>query len=164
MSDSVRSVQIREISIEQWRRLVADGAELAVHIPLNGVSMQPLVRRLRDRVTIIPIRRPLRKGDIVLFQRADGVYVVHRLIAIGEQTVQTLGDNCPSPDSPIPVSSVLGIVTYVQRGKRRLHVDSSAWRLAGRIWSAIRPIRKGLHICRRAAKRVGRKMLGRNRK
>lgn len=154
-------MQIREISIEEWRRLIGDGVKLAVNIPLNGNSMMPLVRRQRDRVTVVPVYRAPRRGDIVLFQRADGVFVVHRLLSIGEDTVRTLGDNCRAPDPPIPASSVLGIVTYVQRGKRMLHVDTALGRFAGRIWSVMLPVRNWTRACWRAVRRVGRVLLGR---
>lgn len=157
-------MQTFEISIAEWHQLAAGGAAPALRVPLIGHSMQPLVRKMRDIVTILPVSRPLRKGDIVLFRRADGVYVVHRLIRIEKDAVQTLGDNCPRPDAPLPISEVLGIVTHVQRGKRTLHVDTPSWRWAGRLWSAILPVRNCYRSCRRFIARPIKRLLGRNEK
>ncbi len=157
-------MQKMEISIEEWRRLTAEGGRISVHIPLNGVSMQPLVRRQRDIVTIIPATRKLIVGDIVLFQRSDGTYVVHRLQKIFGDSVQTLGDNCPFPDSPIPIYSVLGIITHVRRGKHTFCVDKPIWRFLGRCWMFLRPIRNVIRFCFSRLKRCVKLLIRRGRK
>lgn len=57
---------IRVMSVKQWHQLCSEGAELQVRIPVNGVSMQPLIRKNRDIVTLLPLRRVPERGDIVL--------------------------------------------------------------------------------------------------
>ena len=142
MSQTENRTGIRSISVEMWHSLTREGTDLPVTIQLQGSSMHPLIRIRRDHVTIRPIRRLLIRGDIVLFRRPDGVYVVHRIWKILSGTVQTLGDNCDRPDAPIPCDQVLGLVTHVTRGKRTFCVDTPFWRFLGRRWSSLLPLRQ----------------------
>lgn len=149
---------MRAISVEQWLTLTREGIDLPIHIPLYGHSMHPLIRRQKDIVTVRSLKRPLKKGDIVLFLRADGHYVVHRVHLLREDGVQTLGDHCSAPDAPIAASDVLGIVTHIRRGKLTFCVDTPVWRAAGRLWSAALPLRlrlqKWLHPVKQTVKNM----------
>ena len=58
----------RSLPIDQWHEMGQAGDMIPVTIPLAGDSMRPLIRRNRDKVTIIPLNRELQIGDIVLFQ------------------------------------------------------------------------------------------------
>lgn len=96
--------------------------------------MQPLIRRNKDLVDIVPLYRPLKKGDIVLLHAPDGQYVVHRVFRLSKNTVQTLGDACIRPDPPLLQSDVRGLVVQVQRGARMLNLDTAVSRIVGRVW------------------------------
>lgn len=129
--------------MEQWRRLALDGSDIPIRIHLDGDSMRPLIRRQQDMVTIVPLRRELRRGDIVLFADDAGRYVVHRVWRLAEAQVTTLGDHCRRPDPPLRRDQVWGLVIRVERGKRTLRVDQPVMRLLGRIWMALLPVRIG---------------------
>jgi phage repressor protein C with HTH and peptisase S24 domain len=48
----------------------------------TGSSMEPFLKGGRDRVTLVPPgARPVRRGDVVLFQRDCGAFVLHRVRA-----------------------------------------------------------------------------------
>ena len=49
-----RKNEVRTLSIRQWCDMVEAGNSIPVNIQLYGASMQPLVRRLKDTVTIVP--------------------------------------------------------------------------------------------------------------
>ena len=132
----------RTISVEMWHELTREGADMPVRIQLQGHSMRPLIRCRRDYVTIRPIRRELKRGDIVLFRRPDGIYVTHRLWKLRGDMVQTLGDNCLDPDNPVRRDAVLGLVTHVTRGTRTFCVDTPVWRFLGRCWSFLQPLHR----------------------
>ena len=135
------------LSVEEWCALSKGGEKMPVEITLDGTSMQPLIRKGRDIVTILPPDGELRIGDIVLFRRADGAYVVHRVYRIEEDRVITLGDNCENPDPPIHRSRILGNVKTIRRGNRLIETDSASQQRYGRIWMKLLPIRKRiLHI------------------
>ena len=62
--------------------------------PFRGVSMMPLLRQGRDAVRLVKPQRPLKKMDIVLFERPDGQLVLHRIIRIRNGEYYIRGDNC----------------------------------------------------------------------
>ena len=132
----------RSISIDDWYALAKDGAAPSVTIPLDGNSMLPLIRKGIDPVTIIPLQRPLKRGDVVLFTTAEGMYIVHRVWKIRGNCVQTLGDRCVHPDPWIPQDQVLGLASGFSRNNIKHRLDRVPARLWGRIWMAIFPLRK----------------------
>lgn len=148
----------RSLSIAQWCALARQGVVLPMRIPLDGDSMRPLIRRNRDRVTIVPLARPLRLGDVVLFEYPAGRYVVHRVRRIHGEQVQTLGDHCWNPEPWLPVSAALGLATQVERGKRTIPLDRPFMRALGRIWMALLPLRRGYWKARALAGKTLRKV------
>ena len=150
-----------ELSIEQWLELTKEGVILPVHITLSGESMRPLIRKDKERVTILPVTKPLTIGDIVLFHdEISDRYVVHRVFRIDGNKVQTLGDFCVHPDRWIDISSVYGMVTEIHYRTLCISTDSKFSRAFGRVWTAIRPIRPiyiGIH---RGIRRVYRRCFG----
>ena len=142
MKNKEPSQQVRTISIEEWCRLNGEGLRLTARIRLDGNSMYPLIRRMQDYVTVNPVNRKIRKGDIVLFRRADGCFVVHRVRKIKGQMLVTMGDNCALPDREITADCVLGYITRVERGKRIINTDTFFRRVTGLAWQRILPLRK----------------------
>ena len=83
MSKPIPSVRV--LPTEQYfslvRQQLAETGQAFVRV--TGVSMQPLLRHLRDGVVLGPPQR-LRRGDIVLFDRLNGRYALHRVIRVGK--------------------------------------------------------------------------------
>ena len=135
-----QAFQTRSIPLEQWCALAKDGAAPPVTVCLEGDSMRPLIRRRKDPVTVIPLRRALKKGDVVLFH-FGGKYVVHRVWKLQNGRVQTFGDNCWNPDAWVTEDQVLGLVVKYRRGGRAHRLDTPFARAWGRAWMAIHPLR-----------------------
>lgn len=131
----------RSLSIEEWHRLGLEGNILPVTICLQGDSMRPLIRRGVDPVTIVPLQRPLKVGDVVLFRGGPARYVVHRVYHLKEGAVCTLGDNCWNPDGWMPLDQVWGLVVRFHRFGRSFSLDCSAARAFGRVWMFLHPLR-----------------------
>lgn len=151
----------RSLGIEQWHHLGLEGNALPVTITLEGDSMRPLIRRGRDRVTILPLMRPLKRGDVVLFKGGETRYVVHRVYRMKDGLVQTLGDNCVNPDPWMPPEKVWGLVVKMERGGRAWRLDSRAGRAFGLVWMGLYPARRMYLRCRGLAARVYRKVFPR---
>ena len=149
------------LTVEQWRQLTLEGAWIPVRIQLNGSSMQPLIRKLRDYVTVEPVKRKLKLGDVVLFADDAGRYVVHRVWKLEADRVITLGDNCRNPALPLAYGQIWGLVTKLERGSIRVNLDSGASRLLGRVWMGLFPIRCLFYNIRACAGRIYRTMKGR---
>lgn len=144
---------VRSISMEQWCALAKTGAAPAVTTMLYGDSMRPLIRREKDKVTIQPLYRKLKCGDIVLFRNQCGQYVVHRIWKLQDHQVQTVGDNCWKPDTWMPYERVLGLAVCMKRNGHSIRLDHAMVRGVGRVWLAIRPLR---NMFRSGKSRVGR--------
>lgn len=139
----------RSLDIRLWHELGLTGNPIPVTIPLEGDSMRPLIRRGRDRVTIVPLNRPLKIGDIVLFHSGGDRYVVHRVWKLKDDMVQTLGDNCWNHDAWMPLESVWGLAVRMERDGRKIVLDSRWSRVFGRIWMGMHPVRKLYYRCKR---------------
>ena len=152
-------MNVRSISISEWISLAEEGAAPPVTIPLEGSSMQPFIRRHVDPVTIVPLQRPLKKGDVVLFTTGPDRFVVHRVWKLEKDRVQTLGDHCMNTAPWLPYACILGHVVAFRRNGRRYRLDTAAARTLGRIWMILYPIRKRYLRLRSFAGRCYRKFL-----
>ncbi len=159
MSLTEDACETRALSIAQWHALAGEGTAIPMRIPLDGDSMRPLIRRGRDMVTIVPLARAARRGDVVLFRAGDGRYVVHRVYRLAPGRVRTLGDHCAHPDPWMPESRVLGLAVLAERGALRLKLDAPAARAYGRAWMALLPARRmylrGRSLAGRALRKMG---------
>lgn len=146
--------QTRSIPMEAWCAMAREGAAPSVTICLEGESMRPLIRKGKDPVTIVPLSRELRKGDVVLFTLGKGRYVVHRVWKLKPGWVQTFGDNCWNPEPWFPQEQVLGQVVKFSRNGKTCRLDTPAARAWGRCWLALWPLRRLYRRARSLAARI----------
>ena len=148
----------RSIPMEVWCKLAREGAAPPVTICLEGDSMRPIIRRGKDPVTIIPINRPLKKGDVVLFRLGER-YIVHRVWQMKDGMVRTFGDNCWNPEPWFPEEQVLGLVVRFVRNGRTLRLDTPFARGWGRMWMAVHPVWKLYRRVRSLVARIVKRIL-----
>lgn len=151
------------ISIQEWHALAGAGYDLPVTITLDGDSMRPLIRRGMDPVTIIPLKRPLMRGDVVLFRLGEK-YIVHRVWQLKNGFVRTLGDHCVNPEPWFPEQQALGLAVRYVRDGRSHRLDTPAARAWGRGWMAMQPLRRMYWVARGCAARLVRRVVTRFRK
>ena len=124
-----------------WRAMVSQGENIPVTMPVRGVSMLPLLKAGRDKVTVVPLCREPVVGDIIVFCADADFYVVHRIRGLTDTHVETIGDNCLEPDKRFAYEAVCGLVTHIQRRNRQICIDTPFWRGYGRLWMAMLPVR-----------------------
>jgi len=125
----------------------------------SGSSMRPMLRDRRDRVIVTAIGdRELKKYELPLYRRADGKYVLHRIVGVKEDCYVIRGDNTFQKEF-VPREQILGYVTEFYRGGRRIASVSRAYRAYAMLWNWIYPIRAAWHTFRLFASRVKRKLL-----
>lgn len=121
-----------------------------VLIPITGTSMLPLLRAGKDRVLLTAAQGDaLRVGDIPLYRRRNGQYVLHRLVAVTPDGYTMLGDNQTVSEPGVQPDQILAVVKGIYRGKRYRPCTHRGYRLYVSFWRICRPVRPLLlRICR----------------
>lgn len=107
----------------------------------RGVSMRPLLRERQTHVTIAPLG-DIHDNDILLYIRANGDLVLHRLIKQDGDTLYMRGDNTYGLE-PIDRAQAVGVVTHIYRNGRTFAVDCNRkYTCYVVFWRAIYPLRR----------------------
>ena len=117
----------------------------------RGISMLPLIREGKDSVTLSSITQPLRKYDIVLYQRDNGKYILHRIIKVSD-TITCVGDNQVQVETGLRRDQMIAVVVAYSREGKVHSVKELRYKLYCRVW----------HCCwlvRRVLSKVKRKLL-----
>lgn len=112
------------------------------HVPVNiaGTSMTPFLDP-GDTVFLNLPNGAVEKGDVILFQRPGGQYVLHRVVGISpDGTLELLGD-AQLRSEPVRPDRVRAVVTGVRRGDKLLGPDSLRWRFFRGPWQRIHRLR-----------------------
>ena len=141
----MNSVKTKELQLEQlmplWKERLEAGQR--VRFSPKGISMLPLLRQGTDSVLLSPPPARLKKYDIVLYQREDGKYVLHRIIEVDESGMvyTCIGDNQFVKEPGLRHDQMIAVVTAFTRGKREHSVKEPGYRLYCYFWHYSRPTR-----------------------
>lgn len=100
----------------------------------HGISMLPLLRQNRD---VMIIERPsgrLKKYDCPLYKRADGKYVLHRILKVRENDYVICGDNCTKKEYGITDADIIGVLTGVIRDGKEILITGKRYRFYVHLW------------------------------
>ena len=97
------------------RELFAKGQSVKIYP--RGVSMVPTLVEGRDSVTLTAFGGKLKRFEIVLFQRTDGTYVLHRVVRMG-QSYTFLGDAQQMLEGGISDKQIVAVATQICRNGR----------------------------------------------
>lgn len=134
-----------------------------------GSSMYPLfVPEYRDRAIIVPLKEfagnaaacdetsnyeelpsltGLKRGDVVLYRREDGMLVLHRIYRVRRQKPEgtrvffMVGDHQSELEGPLPGSFLRGVMTGFTRKGRSHSVRNPGYIILSRVWLLMRPLR-----------------------
>ncbi|MBP5457481.1 MAG: S24/S26 family peptidase [Paludibacteraceae bacterium] len=116
----------------------------SVTIRVAGYSMRPILEHRRDDVTLVkPDLDALSLYDVVLF-KLNGRYIMHRIIAIDGDRLTLMGDGNLQGCESCTKADVVGIATSFKRNGRTINCQSVWFKRYGKIWNALRPIRRWL--------------------
>lgn len=111
-----------------------------VPVPVSGVSMRPFLGT-GDTVFLDTIDSPVKPGDILLYQRPNGSYVLHRLIkCCRDGSFLLLGDNQMKPE-PVQPGQLRARVSFVRIGGHTVWPGDRRWWLFAHPWRWLRPFR-----------------------
>lgn len=122
-----------------------------------GVSMWPLLRQKKDSVLIKKVNRPLRKYDVILFERTNGQLVLHRLVKIKDGKYYFCGDNQSFIERGIHDENIIGIMDGYYRKEKYHSVNEFVYKIYSVIIVLCRPIRYILNYMKCFIKRIFKK-------
>lgn len=133
-----------ETLMKEYREILKDESIEALPFQISGNSMAPFLIHQRDTVYLSRLKRTVKKGDIVLYQRDNGAYVLHRVVKTEKDHVAMIGDGQFVIETGIRFDQIIAIVTSVQRKGKTLKPGDFWWDFFEKCWIHMIPFRKGI--------------------
>ena len=149
---------------DSWMPVIAErlaAGQKVRYLGFRGSSMLPMLRQGEDSVELSPLPEKLKKYDLPVYRRADGEYIMHRVVAVRKTCYICLGDNTYQPERVDP-GQLVGLVSAFQRGGKRIQTDDFWYGVYCRVWLLLYPIRKLLQLLKGAVYRSAKWIKGRN--
>lgn len=99
----------------------------------------------RDTVYLSKVTRPLKRGDMILFRRDSGDYILHRIFK-EKNGIYTLVGDAQTWTEPVRPEQVKALVTAVRRKGKLLRKGSFWWMFFETVWIRLVPLRPGILI------------------
>lgn len=97
----------------------------------SGTSMKPMLRDRRDTVVIVPVKGRLKKYDVALY-RSGEKYLLHRVVKVLPDSYVFCGDNRVVLEKGIGDDDVIGRLSEVWRGEKKLDLDGFGYKFYSR--------------------------------
>ena len=131
-----------------------------VKLTVTGMSMYPMLRDKMDNV-IIEKADSFCKYDVALYKRANGQYVLHRIVGVHNASFTLAGDNERSKEYGVERASCIGKMKAFERSGKTYDTSLLWYRLYSRIWVWFfpfrRPLGKVLRLIARMYKRLNKR-------
>lgn len=108
----------------------------------GGNSMRPMLQGKRDSVTITLPQGRLKKYDLPLYRRADGKYVLHRVIKVLPDGYVMRGDCTVSKEYGIGDENIIGVVKSFVRKGRHISCDCPFYKFYCTFWDKFAVLRR----------------------
>lgn len=119
--------------------MIAQGHE-NVPVPINGVSMRPFLRNA-DFAYLVALPDKIKPGDILLYQRKNNQYVLHRVYKIRKDGILLmLGDSQMEPE-PVETQQLRAKAAFVRCGSENCRPGSLRWWFFAVPWRVLAPWR-----------------------
>ncbi len=117
-----------------------DGKKGDLPLPVKGFSMVPFLHE-GDTVYINRLSKDPRRGDILLYRRPDGTYVLHRVKKCTKSGVLLLLGDGQTQKEPVLRQWVFAEATSAKRKGRLITKKSPVWRFYSTLWLLLSPLR-----------------------
>ena len=131
-----------EVVMEPLLGLLEETA--CVPLVISGSSMTPFLVHGRDAVYLSKVDRPLRRGDMVLYQRDSGAYVLHRIFFAEADAYTMVGDAQTRLEPGIRPDQIRALVIAVRRKGKLLQKGAFWWEFFEKVWIRMVPLRPAL--------------------
>lgn len=128
-----KSVSLSEL-YPLMRDILAGGGSFTLTI--TGTSMYPFILGGRDKVTLSPVTKELKKNDLPFYRRADGAFVLHRIVKVEKDGTYTMcGDHQTLLEKGIRKDQILAIATEYTRKGKHLTNRNILYRMYRTVWT-----------------------------
>ena len=93
----------------------------------KGISMLPLIEEGRDSVILRKAPEKLKKYDVALYRRANGNFVLHRVVGVKNDCYIMCGDNQYAYEKNVSNDSILAIMTGLYKGDNYISVTDNEY-------------------------------------
>lgn len=125
----------------------------SVPLMISGSSMTPFLVHGRDTVYLSKITSPPKRGDMILYRRSNGQYILHRVHHAGD-TYTMVGDGQVGLEPGIRREQMLATVTAVCRDGKVLKKGSPLWEFFEKCWIRMVPLRPAVRTVGSRLKRM----------
>ena len=101
--------------------------DMTFKIPITGTSMNPFLVEGRDYVLIEKPSLPLEIGDVPLYRRDNGTFVLHRVVDKTAKVYAMCGDNQFILEKGIEDKHIIGVMCTVCRDGKTFNVDDEEY-------------------------------------
>lgn len=136
--------QMRTVDTQAYLNTVCqmlDQGQTGVPVPVAGTSMCPFLHH-GDMVYLEPPGEKPAVGDILLFRRPSGEYILHRVVGMEpDGRIRMLGDSQLTREVISP-DWIRGKVISVCRKGNLVGPEHRTWRLFQHLWVWLIPVRR----------------------
>lgn len=135
----VKKVNMREL-YPLMKEILDQGGSFKLTV--TGSSMFPFILGGRDQVTLSPLPERLKKNDLPLYRRRDGMFVLHRIVKCEKDGTYTCcGDHQWTLERGLELDQMVALATaYVRKG-RSITNKNLLYRIYRTVWTWIIPLR-----------------------
>jgi hypothetical protein len=143
-----------DVLLEEYRELLEDERVEALPLLISGNSMSPFLVDGRDTVYLSRLTKPVKKGDVILYQRKNGAYILHRVYKIKNGSFTMLGDAQTEPEEGILPEQIVAVMTSADRKGKKETPGSFWWEFFEKVWIRIPALRPPLRNIYTAASKL----------
>ena len=135
---NVWEVRMAELS-PLLEEILASGG--TAEITVTGNSMYPMLKHRKSQVRLARADH-ISVGDLPLYRRDNGAYILHRIIGEEDGAFVCCGDHQWHPEQPVRRDQIIAVVTHFRRGSQWISCDHPGYRRYWKFWTSIRPLRR----------------------
>lgn len=102
-------------------------------MPVNGTSMLPFINK--NNKVILTSSQEFKKNDIILYQRLNGQYVLHRIYKVKKNHFVLLGDNQIIKEEPIYKDQIIGKVKAIIKKNKTVYLKGFHYNMYLFFWN-----------------------------
>ena len=142
MNGSRKQIRVSNHLMMQEITALFNAGKESVTFVVRGYSMRPFLEHERDKVVLVPPRRP-EVGDVVLAEIGNETYALHRVIEIEGDTFIMRGDgNSLSMKERFTEEKIVGLAkAFIRKGKL-VPTDGLLWKRYSFVWNLLKPARR----------------------